>query len=90
MPTSSTSAVGPRKGTNAANIVMDEFDYRRWTGNGHVKWHRATFEQLPLQFHIVNTVAALDILEVIDVELVSFSGPGTAISTNSMRVVEPA
>jgi len=81
---------GAPKGSATANIVMDEFAYRRWTGKGEVNWHRATFEQLPLQFHIVNTVADLDILEVTAVEMVSFSGPGIAIASNSMRVVEPA
>jgi hypothetical protein len=81
---------GAPKGSAAANIVMDDFAYRRWTGKGEVNWHRATFEQLPLQFHIVNTVADLDILEVVAVEMVSFSGPGIAIATNSMRIVEPA
>ena len=81
---------GAPKGSTAANIIMDDFEYRRWTGKGSCNWHKATFEQLPLTFNIVNTVAALDILEVVDVELVSFSGPGIAISVNSMRAVEPA
>lgn len=81
---------GAPRGSNAANIVMDDFEYRRWRGAGDVRWHRATFEQLPLTFHIVNAIADLDILEVVDVELVSFSGPGIAISVNNMRSVEPA
>lgn len=81
---------GAPKGSSAANIVMDDFEYRRWTGQGKLNWHRATFEQLPLMFHIVNAVADLDILEVVDVEMVSFSGPGIAIAVNGMRAVEPA
>jgi hypothetical protein len=80
---------GAPKGSSRANILMDDFDYRRWTGKGEVKWHSATFEQLPLAFHVVNAIADLDILEVVESELVSFSGPGIAIATNSMRVVEP-
>ncbi|GGB81361.1 hypothetical protein GCM10011352_03870 [Marinobacterium zhoushanense] len=81
---------GAPKGASTANIVMDDFDYRRWSGKGAVQWNKATFEQLPLQFPFVNTIADLDILEVVEAELVSFSGPGIAISTNTMRVVEPA
>lgn len=81
---------GAPKGAATANIVMDDFDYRRWTGKGSVKWHSATFEQLPLQFKIVNTMVDLEPLEVVEVEMVSFSGPGIAVASNSMRVVEPA
>jgi len=81
---------GAPKGSSAANIVMDDFEYRRWTGGGSVRWHRATFEQLPLTSHIVNAIADLDIIEVVEVELVSFAGPGIAISVNNMRAVEPA
>ena len=81
---------GAPKGSTAANIIMDDFDYRRWTGKGEVKWSTATFEQVPLQFKMINTVADLDILEVVEVELVTFSGPGIAISVNAMRAVEPA
>lgn len=81
---------GAAKGTSAANIIMDDFEYRRWTGRGSLNWHKATFEQLPLQHKIVNSIADLDILEIVDVELVSFAGPGIAISVNSMRAIEPA
>ncbi|EIZ78537.1 hypothetical protein WSK_2981 [Novosphingobium sp. Rr 2-17] len=81
---------GAPKGTTAANITMDDFEYRRWTGKGTVAWHKATFEQLPLTFNIVNTIADLDILEVVEVEVVSFAGPGIAVCVNNMRAVEPA
>ena len=81
---------GAPKGTAAGNIVMDGFDYRRWIGTGKVAWHRATFEQLPTTFHVVNGVADLDILEVVEAELVEFAGPGIAISVNQMRAIEPA
>lgn len=81
---------GAPKGTTAANIVMDDFDYRRWTGKGSLNWYRATFEQLPLQFPIVNAIADLPNNEIIEAEMVSFSAPGIAIATNTMRVVEPA
>ena len=81
---------GAPKGSAAANIQMEDFEYRRWTGNGRVQWHKATFEQVPLQHKIINTVADLDILEVVEVEMVRFAGPGIAVSVNGMRAVEPA
>lgn len=81
---------GAPKGSSAANIVMDDFQYRRWTGTGEVSWHRATFEQLPLTAHVVNAIADLTIGEVVEAELVSFSGPGIAIAVNNMRAVVPA
>lgn len=81
---------GAPKGSNAANIIMDDFEYRRWTGKGSFNWHKATFEQLPLTFKIVNTIADLDIIEIVETELVSFSGPGIAVSVNNMRAVDPA
>ncbi len=81
---------GAPKNSTRANIVMDDFQYRRWIGKGKVAWHRATFEQVPLAFHVINAIADLDILEVVEAEMVSFAGPGIAISTNTMRVVEPA
>jgi hypothetical protein len=55
---------------------------------GH--WRRATFEQLPTTFHIVNGLADLPILEYVGVEMVEFSAPGIAVSANSFRAVEPA
>ena len=79
---------GAPRGSTATNIIMDDFDYRRWTGKGAVRWHRAKWEQLPLSAHVVNGIADLDILEFVDAELVSFSGPGIAISVNQMRTVE--
>jgi acetoacetate decarboxylase len=34
-----------------------------WIGNGEVKWNRLTWEQNPTQFHIVNALERLPILE---------------------------
>jgi acetoacetate decarboxylase len=34
-----------------------------WTGSGEVKWNRLTWEQNPTQFHIVNALEELPILE---------------------------
>jgi len=34
-----------------------------WAGSGEVVWHRLTWEQNPTQFHIVNALADLPILE---------------------------
>jgi hypothetical protein len=72
------------------NIDFGDFQFRRWTGNGTVDWHRATFEQLPLAAHVVNRLADLDMIEFVDAELVAFSGPGIGISVDAMRPVEPA
>ena len=32
-------------------------------GKGHIDWHELTWEQNPTQFHIVNALAALPVLE---------------------------
>lgn len=85
-----TSAAPPGSGGAVANINFDDFEFRRWTGKGNLQWHRATWEQLPLSFHVVNGIADLDILEIVDVEMVKFSGPGVAVAMNSHRVVAPA
>lgn len=85
-----TSAAPAGSGGLASNINFDDFEYRRWTGSGVVNWHRATFEQLPLSFHIVNGLADLNILAYVDAEIVEFSGPGIGITMNSHRAIEPA
>jgi hypothetical protein len=85
-----TAAPPADKGGGAANINFDDFEFRKWVGKGGLKWHRATFEQLPLSFHIVNGIADLDFLEFVDAELVSFSGPAIGVTVNSMRAIEPA
>ncbi len=85
-----TAAPVGASGLSAQNISFDEFEFQRWTAQGSITWNRATFEQLPIQFKIVNGMADLDILEVVDAEMVSFSGPGIAIATDGMRPVEPA
>lgn len=87
-----TSAALAGSGGAVANINFDEFEFRRWTGTGTgtIAWHRATFEQLPLSFHVVNGMAELEVLEIVDAEMVQFSGPGIAVAMNSHRSVEPA
>lgn len=57
---------------------------------GAVRWHRATFEQLPTSFHAVNGMADLEIVDYVSAEMVEFSAPGVAVSANTFRVVEPA
>jgi len=85
-----TAAAPANSGGSVSNVNFDEFEFRRWTGKGSLSWHRATFEQLPLSFHVVNGMADLDILEVTGAEMVQFSGPGIGISMNTQRIVEPA
>jgi hypothetical protein len=85
-----TAAPEGASGARAQNINFDEFDFRRWTARGEVTWHRATFDQLPLTFKIVNTLADLGVGDLVDAEMVSFSGPGIAVATGGMRPIEPA
>ncbi|MFT3864986.1 MAG: acetoacetate decarboxylase family protein [Solirubrobacterales bacterium] len=85
-----TGAPAGVAGAGAQNISFEGFEFRRWTAAGELSWTRATFEQLPLVFPIVNALADLTVAEYVDAEMVSFSGPGIAVSTNSMRPVEPA
>jgi hypothetical protein len=85
-----TSAAPAGSGGSVVNINFDEFEFRRWTGKGALNWNRATFEQLPLSFHIVNGMADLDVIEYVDAEMVHFTGPGVGVAMNSHRAVEPA
>ena len=34
-----------------------------WTGKGKIEWHRLAWEQNPTQYHIVNALADLPIIE---------------------------
>jgi hypothetical protein len=85
-----TAAPPGSSGIAAQQIHFDEFELRRWAARGTLAWHRATFEQLPLYFPIVNALADLEIVEVLEAEIVSFSGPGIGIAGDGMRAVEPA
>lgn len=81
----------PRPGEGRPDAISFEgYDFKRWRANGSFNWHRATFEQLPTTFHIVNTIADLPCLEIVRTEMVAFSGPGIGVSVNSIRPVEPA
>jgi len=85
-----TAAPPPGAATSAQNINFDEFDFRKWNAKGALRWNRATFQQMPVSFHVVNGMADLPILEIVDAEMVVFSGPGIGVSMNSMRVIESA
>lgn len=85
-----TAAAPAGTGGSANNINFDEFEFRRWTGKGRLEWHKATFEQLPTSFHVVNGMAALPILEWVDAEMVAFTGPGIGVAMNQQRAIEPA
>ncbi|MFG1377454.1 acetoacetate decarboxylase family protein [Xanthobacter autotrophicus] len=84
-----TPAPPKAAGGKPDNIKFEGFDFKRWSAKGSFRWHRATFEQLPLQAHIVNTLADLDVIEITKVEMVAFSGPGIAVAMDTMRAVEP-
>lgn len=71
-------------------VKFEGFKFRRWSGTGSLSWNRATFKQLPTTFHVINGLADLTVGEVIDAELVEFTGPGAGISANALRAVDPA
>jgi len=84
-----TAAPPPGTVSAAQNINFDDFDFRKWNAKGSLGWSRATFEQMPVSFHVVSGMADLPILEFVDAEMVAFSGPGIAISVNAMRAIDP-
>lgn len=87
--TTSQPMQGASRGTSP--IQFEDAAFRKWKAKGgSVKWHRATFEQLPTTCHVVNGIADLEILEYVSAEMIEFSAPGNAVATNSHRVVEPA
>jgi hypothetical protein len=72
-------------------IRFEDSNFRKWKGSGgSLQFHRATFEQLPTSFHVVNGMAELDMVEYVGTEMVEFSAPGIAVSANTFRAVEPA
>lgn len=86
-----TSLPPPGTAGDASPIKFGEANFKKWVGKqGHVSWHRATFQQLPTTFHVVNGLADLEIVEYVGAELIEFSAPGVAISANTLRAVEPA
>lgn len=86
-----TSKPAPGMEGATTTIRFDQADFRRWkAAGGSVRWHRATFEQLPTTCHIVNGVADLDILEIVSADMIEFSAPGNAIATNHHRAIVPA
>jgi hypothetical protein len=85
-----TSQPPPGTPGSTSPIKFEGSNFRKWKGNqGRVHWHRATFQQLPTTFHVVNGLADLEIVEYVSAEFVEFSVPGAAVSANSFRAVEP-
>jgi hypothetical protein len=86
-----TTAAPPPGADRKPNIINFEgFDFKRWNAKGSLAWHRSDFEQLPLSLHVVNGSADLEMLEVTNAEMMAFSGPGIAVSVNTMCAVIPA
>lgn len=86
-----TSQPLPGAAGNESPIKFQDSNFKKWQGSGGaVRWNRATFEQLPTTFHVVNGLADLEIVEYVSAEMVEFSAPGIAVSANTFRVVEPA
>jgi hypothetical protein len=46
----------------------------RWSGAGSIQFHSATWEQLPALAHIVNPLAALEVLEITGAGMVDSVG----------------
>jgi hypothetical protein len=86
-----TSLPPPGSAGDVSPIKFGDSDFKKWTAKGgKVSWNRATFQQLPTTFHVVNGLADLDIVEYVGAEMIEFSAPGIAVSANTMRAVEPA
>ncbi|HDR9879861.1 TPA: acetoacetate decarboxylase family protein [Burkholderia cenocepacia] len=85
-----TSQPEPGAAGDTSPIKFGGAEFRTWKASGgSVNWYRATFEQLPTTFHVVNGVADLDILEYLGAEMVQFSAPGLAVSANVIRPLLP-
>ncbi|MGM9489566.1 acetoacetate decarboxylase family protein [Ideonella sp. YS5] len=79
----------PGEERSPQTITFGQARYRKWRAtSGSVQWHRATFEQLPTTYHVVNGVADLPIVEYLSAEMIDFSAPGIAVATNGLRVLE--
>ena len=66
-------------------------NYRRWEGRGELSWNRATFEQLPTTYHIVNGLAAIDIVEFRGASYFDLNLPGIVVAgAADQRTIEPA
>lgn len=74
---------------DSSPIKLAGFKFRKWTAQGSLKWNRATFEQLPTAFHVINGLADIPMLGVIGAEMVEFSGPGIGISAMAVRAADP-
>lgn len=79
----------PGAAGDTSPIKFSDANFRKWTAEaGSVTWNRATFEQLPTTFHIINGLADLEIVEYLGAEMIEFSAPGVAVSANVLRPVE--
>ncbi|MCX4140683.1 acetoacetate decarboxylase family protein [Paraburkholderia sp. SEWSISQ10-3 4] len=86
-----TSQPLPGAAGDTSPIKFSDANFRKWGGEGgSVKWNRATFEQLPTTFHVINGLADLEIIEYLGCEMIEFSAPGIAVSANVIRPVDPA
>jgi hypothetical protein len=81
----------PDEKSSPQTIKFGDAQYRKWRAtSGSLKWHPATFEQLPTTFHVVNGIAGLPLIEYLSAEMIEFSAPGVAVATNGLRVLEMA
>ncbi len=85
-----TSYPPPGSSADPSPVRFGDFSFKKWKGAGTVRWNRATFEQLPTTFHVVNGLADLNIVDYVGAEMIEFEGPGIGVSAGVMRAVEPA
>ena len=65
--------------------------YRRFEGEGQMRWNPATFAQLPTTYHVVNGLAALDIVAFRGASYYDMLLPGYVVNgAADQRSVEPA
>ena len=58
-----------------------------WTGDGSVEFHRATWEEMPTQFHVVNALQELEIKECCGAYMVRTQG-GKEDDLSHQRILE--
>jgi len=81
----------PGQESGAQTIKFEGANFRKWTAQGgSLQWNRATFEQLPTTYHVVNGIAELPIEEYLSAEMIDFRVPGVAVATNGLRALEMA
>lgn len=70
----------PPSGDALDAAAASKISYRRWEGSGELAWHPATFAQLPTTHHVVNGLAALDVVEFRSAAYYELTLPGLLVA----------